>query len=289
MAIALLPKMNNGSRLGFDISTEFEPTAESARGHRLHGIQTLLYPQELEKQLRKISGEAHTAIEETGSNMLFMIFGFLEFYDSEDSDRPMLAPLLALPVELIKGSIDPEARTYQYTVQHNGEDLTENHTLKEKLRRDFLLSIPEFDEDTDRPKSYFQMIDKAISKKRRWRVRCQLTLGMLSFGKLAIWSGLDTKKYPELVDNELIKSVFSGKVNGGGDSLHAEDYKIDEHPKGDLQFIFDADSSQHSAIIDLLAGKNLVINGPPGTGKSQTITNIIGCALAEGKKVLFVS
>ncbi len=275
--------------LGFDTSAEFEPNGESARGRRLHGIQTLLYPPELEKQLRKISGEAHMAIEETGSNMLFMIFGFLEFYDSEDSDRALLAPLLALPVELIKGSIDPETRTYKYTVQHNGEDLTENHTLKEKLRRDFLLSIPEFDEDTDGPESYFKKIDRAISKRRRWRVRRQLSLGMLSFGKLAIWTGLNTKKYPKLLENELIQSVFSGKVSGNGCSLQSEDYNIDEHPEGNLQFIFDADSSQHSAIIDVLAGKNLVINGPPGTGKSQTITNIIACSLARGKKVLFVS
>jgi hypothetical protein len=275
--------------LGFDTSVEFEPNGESARGHRVHGIQTLLYPPDLEKQLRKISGEAHTAIEETGSNMLFMIFGFLEFYESEDSDRALLAPLLALPVELIKGSIDTETRTYQYSVQHNGEDLTENQTLKEKLRRDFLLSIPEFDEDTDGPESYFEKIDQAIRKKRRWRVRRQLSLGMLSFGKLAIWSGLDTKRYPELTENELIQSIFSGKANGSEHSLLAEDYDIDEHPEGDLQLIFDADSSQHSAIIDVLAGKNLVINGPPGTGKSQTITNIIACALAQGKKVLFVS
>lgn len=275
--------------LGLDVSTEFKPNAQSARGHRLHGIQTLLYPQDLERQVRKISSEAHTAIEETGSNMLFIIFGFLEFYDSEDSDRPLLAPLLALPVELIKGSIDPETRTYQYTVQHNGEDLAENQTLKEKLRRDFSLSIPEFDEDTYRPETYFQAIDQAISKRRRWRVRRQLTLGMLSFGKLAIWNGLDTKKYPELLENELIKSIFSGRVSGDGNSLHADDYNIDDHPEANLQFIFDADSSQHSAIIDVLAAKNLVINGPPGTGKSQTITNIIACALAQGKKILFVS
>jgi hypothetical protein len=90
------------SRVGINVSPEFEPNASIARGHRLHGIQTLLYPQELEKQLRKISGDANTAIEETGSNMLFMIFGFLEFYDSEDSDRALLAPILSLPVTLIK-------------------------------------------------------------------------------------------------------------------------------------------------------------------------------------------
>ena len=53
--------------------------------------------------------------------------------------------------------------------------------------------------------------------------------------------------------------------------------------------IYNADSSQHNAIIDVVAGKNLVINGPPGTGKSQIITNIIATAISQGKKVLFVS
>jgi archaellum biogenesis ATPase FlaH len=51
----------------------------------------------------------------------------------------------------------------------------------------------------------------------------------------------------------------------------------------------DADSSQHSAIIDVLNGKNIVIEGPPGTGKSQTITNLIAACLANGKSVLFVA
>src|SRR5206468_5882639 len=53
--------------------------------------------------------------------------------------------------------------------------------------------------------------------------------------------------------------------------------------------IYDADSSQHSALVDALAGKNLVIEGPPGTGKSQTITNLIAAALVSGKTVLFVA
>src|SRR6185437_2725089 len=53
--------------------------------------------------------------------------------------------------------------------------------------------------------------------------------------------------------------------------------------------IYDADSSQHSALLDALRGKNLVIEGPPGTGKSQTITNLIIAFLVRGKSVLFVS
>lgn len=53
--------------------------------------------------------------------------------------------------------------------------------------------------------------------------------------------------------------------------------------------IIDADSSQHSAIVDVFAGKSLVIEGPPGTGKSQTIANIIAAAMDAGKTVLFVA
>ena len=180
-------------RLAISTSFEFAPNPGGSNGRRLHGIQTLLYPADLERQLRKIAGEAKTAIEETGTNMLFLVFGFLEFYDSEDSERPMLAPLLSLPVTLVRGEIDRDTRTYQYTVQHNGEDLAENHTLREKLRRDFMLLIPDFGEE-DEPEDYFARIEQAVKNKRRWKVRRQITLGMLSFGKLALWTDLDTKK-----------------------------------------------------------------------------------------------
>ncbi|MEK8088754.1 DUF4011 domain-containing protein [Thermithiobacillus plumbiphilus] len=278
----------HAARVGISTSFEFPPNPTGADGHRLHGIQALLYPVDLERQLRKIASEAKTAIEETGTNMLFLVFGFLEFYDSEDSERPMLAPLISLPVTLVRGGVDRETRTYQYSVQHNGEDLAENHTLREKLRRDFMLSIPEFSEE-DEPETYFQLFEQAVKNKRRWKVRRQITLGMLSFGKLAIWADLDTKKNPGLIEHDLIKSVFSGCSGGGDGGLLAEDYRIDERPEAMQPLIYDADSSQHSAIIDVLAGKSLVINGPPGTGKSQTITNIIAAALSNGKKVLFVS
>lgn len=277
-------------KAGISTSVEFPSNSQGSTGRRLHGIQSLLYPAELERQLRKLSSEARMAIEETGSNMLFLVFGFLEFYDSEDSERPLLAPLLSLPVTLIRGEVDRDTRTYQYTVQHNGEDFAENQTLREKLRRDFMLALPEFAED-QQPEAYFRSIENAVRGKRRWKVRRQITLGMLSFGKLALWSDLDIKKNPSLVEHELIKSVFSGG-SGGGDGeagLYAEDYRIDERPEGAMPLIYDTDSSQHSAIIDVLEGKNIVINGPPGTGKSQTITNIIAAALAKGKKVLFVS
>ena len=73
-------------------------------------------------------------------------------------------------------------------------------------------------------------------------------------------------------------------------SMFAEEYDIDTHKiANEIPLVMNADSSQHSAIVDVLNGKNVVIEGPPGTGKSQTISNLIAVLLAEGKSVLFVS
>ncbi|MDY7541184.1 DUF3320 domain-containing protein [Cryobacterium sp. 5B3] len=50
-----------------------------------------------------------------------------------------------------------------------------------------------------------------------------------------------------------------------------------------------ADSSQLEAVAEATAGRTFVLEGPPGTGKSQTITNLLARALADGKRVLFVA
>ena len=271
------------------ISTSFDAltSLNSKSKSRSLNLQALLYPTDLERLLRKIRTEAKSAIEETGSNMLFLIFGFLEFYDSDDSDKPMLAPLLSVPVTLSLGDLESATGTYRYDLMHNGEDVVPNRTLFEKMKREFGFHFPKYEDDQS-PESYFLEIAKVISNKRRWKIRHQLTLGMLSFGKLALYDAMDPDKYPAILENELVKKLIRGGDRGEGQTF-AEDYKVDEHALNNIPIIFESDSSQQSAIIDVFSGKNLVINGPPGTGKSQTITNIIAAALSAGKKVLFVS
>ncbi|MDR2455584.1 MAG: DUF3320 domain-containing protein [Deltaproteobacteria bacterium] len=57
----------------------------------------------------------------------------------------------------------------------------------------------------------------------------------------------------------------------------------------ELGLVLSADSSQVKVITDLLGGRSLAVEGPPGTGKSQTIVNAIALALSQGKKVLFIA
>ena len=60
-------------------------------------------------------------------------------------------------------------------------------------------------------------------------------------------------------------------------------------PPADEFLVLDADSSQNYAINAVLAGQGLIIKGPPGTGKSQTIANLVSSLVARGKRVLFVA
>ena len=108
---------------------------------------------------------------------------------------------------------------------------------------------------------------------------------------MLMYLDLDPAKWPGeegIADSAHIFDIFAGN-HSGGDPL-ASEFDIDSDKKlPHVAQVMDADSSQHSAILDVLAGRNIVIEGPPGTGKSQTITNLIAACISEGKSVLFVA
>ena len=68
-------------------------------------LWVLQYPPELTRLLHNIRRDARLAIEETGTNMLYLVFGFLEFYDAAHSEKPLLAPLVAVPVSIAKKGV----------------------------------------------------------------------------------------------------------------------------------------------------------------------------------------
>lgn len=279
-------------KIGIDVEYEFSARGVSAK-ERLACLRAIQYPQELERQLQKITSESRTVVEETGTNMLYLMFGFLEHYDNDDSEKPLLAPLLIVPVSIAKASIDESSRAYTYQMAYSGEDIRENISLREKLEQNHKLTLPalgiEESASSYIPSVYLDRVAKSVEKRNRWKVRNQLTLGFLSFAKLSIWEDLDFKRWPQLLESALLRQLFEGTRLKDSSDFVSQDYSIDSHPQGDIPLIADADSSQHSAIIDVLSGKDMVINGPPGTGKSQTISNLIAASLARGKKVLFVS
>jgi hypothetical protein len=278
--------------LGIDPSLELE-RARITENDLI--LQTLKFSDELETVIEKISGDARLAEQELGLSTLFLAFGFLEWYDSETSDKKAYAPLLLLPVQIEKQKSRGKP-VYSLLTREGGAEA--NLSLQKLLEQNFRRDLPNFeigDEDAlGSVENYFDQVMRSIDGLKRWQIRRWLVLGNFSFGRFAMYSDLEQGKWDDPIAHDLVGSMLRGtEQTPDSHSLPSmpQDYVIDEPEIEKVApfLIQDADASQHSALIDVMRGSNLTIQGPPGTGKSQTITNIIANALARGKRVLFLA
>jgi len=264
-------------------------------------LQTLHYPELLESKVRNLFRASHTMVEETGTNLLHLVFGFLEWQESGPNRKTHCAPLYTLPVALEKGSLDHKTNTYRYTLRIRQDEVQFNASIAARLKDDFDFALPELDPD-QAPESYLSEVEDAIEARfPNWAVHRWGTLAMLNFSRLLMYKDLNPENWPEdapLDQHALVQAVIqssTGEEDEIGDqpwlNEHEGEHDIDQldNVYEDFPLVDVADSSQHSALIDAVRGKNLVIQGPPGTGKSQTITNLIAAVLSKGKTVLFVS
>lgn len=257
-------------------------------------LQTNLTQAKLESLVRYMQREAQTAMQETGINYLFLAIGFLSWRESESSEGERNSPLLLIPVQIEK-SVKPNGEP-QFTIRWDEDDIQSNLSLQKKLARDFDLKMPEFSLESN-PEQYMREIGETIRSRPNWGVLRESLLGFFSFHKLSMYTDIDPSNWG-LRDGAGDGSVLERLICGGTDSeaelgdprLYAPDYDIDDDATAqELILALDADSSQQSALVDIRRGRSLVIEGPPGTGKSQTITNAIADAMAAGKTVLFVA
>ena len=277
----------HATNLGLNIA--LEETVGQRSDPKIARVQ--YYNEDLAKHFRKIDREARSALEETGANMLYLVLGCLDYTENPGSDKVFSAPLVCVPVRL---SAVQQVHQVLFNMAYTGEEVQENLSLREKLKRDHAFTLPEFPDEEEGIEQYLQEIEKLIEKRPLWKVRRSMTLALLSFGNMLLIRDLDPENWEDeegqsrLLSHPVIKQIFTGGDEFAG-SGYAPEYDLDRMSAADLPLIFDADSSQHSAIVDVMAGKSLVIEGPPGTGKSQTITNIIAACLHAGKSVLFVA
>ena len=111
------------------------------------------------------------------------------------------------------------------------------------------------------------------------------------FQKLAIVK--DLKEHgDQLAAHDVIAGIAGdrqARESARGDRSLGDPRDLDVVTPDDEFLVRDADSTQQQAIGLSLSGRNGVISGPPGTGKSQTIANLIAECAARGKAVLFVA
>ncbi len=274
----------------------FEPD-RPAINRRDDTLQTDRTEAALERVLTTVRRAANNAIEETGVNYLYIALGMLEWNERDSLNRVLRAPLILVPVRLQR-QFDNRRHCYETTMHHTGDDIQPNLCLERRLERDFGIVLPPLFDDDDQlltPERYFAAVSEAIAGQKQWKIVREAIVGFFMFNKLFMYLDLESETWTGDRDpekNALIRAVVEGSQidDDLATGTFAPDYAIDEYPiAAAIHLVKDADSSQHSALCDIAEGKSLVIEGPPGTGKSQTITNAIADALYRGQRVLFVA
>jgi len=251
-------------------------------------LRTYLTEAELKTGLTKLYRASRLSLEENGANTLYLALGFLKWYETPQSELARYAPILLLPIEIIRKSAQKG-----YVIRSREEDTLMNITLLEMLKQDFGITIngleelPHDESGVDVIK-IFNIIRRGIMSQSRWDLEEHVFLGIFSFSKFIMWN--DIHNYADkLTENKIVKSLVSGKLEWETDGVPIEPDLDKKYSPSEIVLPISADSTQLDAICAATQDKSFILHGPPGTGKSQTITNIIANALYQGKKVLFVA
>jgi very-short-patch-repair endonuclease len=254
-------------------------------------ILSLVAPEKLDAQLIELYRKTQLDLAEGGANTLFLAVGFLLWRKSESDARQYRAPLILLPVKLERRSV----RSGVKLSLHEDEPRF-NLTLLQMLRQDFDLDIPELagalpmDEAGIDVTRIWNLVRRAVRDTPGFEVATDVMLGSFSFAKYLMWKDLvdrtETLKRSPVVRHLL--ETPREPYQGAEAPPHPHQLDVMVGPE-ELFTPLPADSSQLSAVVGSARGSDFVLDGPPGTGKSQTIANMIAHNLALGRKVLFVA
>ncbi len=258
---------------------------------RSNEVLSPLPAKKLEAEMIDLYRKANTDISEGGANTLFLALGFLNWKKSAEDTRVYRAPLILFPVQLTRKS----ARSGITMTAHEDEPRF-NLTLLELLRQDFDLEIPGLDGELPEDGSgidvngIWNRLRLAVKEIPGFEVTTETAIGTFSFAKYLMWKDL-VDRCDQLITNPVVKHLIEGGQEGySGYSWSATEGDLDQVTDPAHLFTpLPADSSQLAAVVAAENGCDFVLDGPPGTGKSQTIANMIVHNILKGKKVLFVA
>tara|TARA_Y100000296_G_C5178782_1_gene261908 strand:- start:3402 stop:8813 length:5412 start_codon:yes stop_codon:yes gene_type:complete len=285
--------VNHAKSHGINPATKLpEPTfnADDDR-HEDELLQTLLLPKTFHSRMAGIQSKLRSYKEERGIDVGYLVLGYLKWTlpNAENGDE-FKSPLLLIPVDLTKSKTsDGEI----YTIAKK-DDVILNPSLLHKLNTEAALNLKSIetsleDNEIDVEK-LFKEIDEIKPKNMCWSVHREATFGVYPFQGIDLYNDLNPEEN-DFSKFSIVSQLMLGKDNGSatGDEISEADIDRD---KGNLlvpKIVMDADSSQFLALMKVANGNNVALEGPPGSGKSQTIVNAIANSINKGKKVLFVA
>lgn len=248
-------------------------------------LSTRQFNSNLQKRLTKIWRDSKALTEETGLNVLFLAMGAVIWNEKPGSEE-RTAPMLFVPCQLERQA------NGQFRLKHDGGDLGSNLAFAVMAKESFGLELPEWQDEESAP-AYYALVEESVKRMPGWRVdHTFAALGFFQFTKLVMYEDLDPIRWPK--DSTPIQhpdvTALLGSGYGPAAKSIPEGNDLDALRPVESSFeVYDCDSSQAMAILTAQTGSSMLIEGPPGTGKSQTIANLIAEFVAGGKTVLFVS
>ena len=246
-----------------------------------HRIHSWMGEKELERSISKLYRASKSAMEENGASTLYLALGMLRWFENERSSSGYYAPIILVPVDIIRKSASKG-----YYIKQRDDEARINITLLEYLKQKFDIDITgldpiPLDEHGIDVIKIFTIFRQAVMNQNRWDVVETSILGNFSFSQFVMWNDIHSRE-KELSQNKIVQALISGSIEW--------DTSIPEAVETDEPYLpVPVDASQIKAINMAANGVSFVLHGPPGTGKSQTITALIANALTKGKTVLFVA
>lgn len=238
---------------------------------------------ERQKTLKQLRSKSRLALDEQGTNILYMVSGFVEWREKNDATSAWIkSPLILVPVSLILESLNAP-----YVLKKYEDDVVVNPTLAYLFERDYGITLPSFELEEQSINEFMDEMEKLVDR-RGWRIIRENSIGLVSFLKLNMYKDLCNNE-EDVKSNPIIRAFAGEKSSLSDIPEELYNYNHDSIPAMETYQVVNADSSQQDAILLSQKGVSFVMQGPPGTGKSQTITNIIAQGLADGKRILFVS
>jgi hypothetical protein len=246
---------------------------------------------ELTKQLKKVDKQASDAMLMTGNNSLYLALGAVSWSESTsgrggNKTSEWCAPLYLYPVILEGGKGSP----FTIRLDPNGEP-TPNYPLYEKLKRPpYNLSINELLNPPEDAKGIdFDGLIKAVgarlkqAHKSNFSVESRVFLGVFDYSTFRLWKDYKDSWKDMAAKSPVARHLMTTSRNQFAGNPETPDPRLEPY------LPIPADDSQRQAVQWALDGKSFRLEGPPGTGKSQTIANLLASCIAHNKKVLFVA
>ena len=117
--------------------------------------------------------------------------------------------------------------------------------------------------------------------------------GYMTFGRYQLYSSMIQKDMADIIEHKTYNDLLEGLIDETNlfddEKPLSMDVSNDHVDESKLMYINDINFSQEKVIEMIDTHKKMVIWGPPGTGKSQTITSLIANQVLRGENVLVVS